>query len=192
MGSGVRKYQSIDLMIWVILLFVFEFITVKAGSVWFSSQPWSLSIVPALTAIVYMRWGAYGILYAFLGGISVSFASDASTEQYVIYAFGNLLSALLLLFFRIRGKAGVRDKTSLSVIFALSSALLMQTGRGIVSVILGYDAGGIIGFISTDILSTAFSVLIVLITRKLDGVFEDQISYLIRVNNEEKEKGGRE
>lgn len=192
MESGVRKYQSIDLMIWVILLFVFEFITVKAGSVWFSSQPWSLSIVPALTAIVYMRWGAYGILYAFLGGIAVSFASDASSEQYIIYAFGNLLSALLLLFFRVAGKSGVRDKTSLSVIFALLSALLMQTGRGIVSVILGYDAGGFIGFISTDILSTAFSVVIVMITRKLDGVFEDQISYLIRVNNEEKEKGGRE
>ncbi len=192
MGSGVKKYQGIDLMIWVILLFVFEFLTVKAGSVWFSSQPWSLSIVPALTAIVYMRWGAYGILYAFLGGIAVSFASDANSMQYVIYSFGNLLSALLLLMFRTVGKAGVRDKTSLSVIFALLTALLMQTGRGIVSVILGYDAGGIIGFISTDILSTAFSVLIVLITRKLDGVFEDQISYLIRVNNEEKEKGGRE
>lgn len=192
MGSGVKKYQGIDLMIWVILLFVFEFLTVKAGSVWFSSQPWSLSIVPALTAIVYMRWGAYGILYAFLGGIAVSFASDATPMQYVIYSFGNLLSALLLLMFRTVGKAGVRDKTSLSVIFALLTALLMQTGRGIVSVILGYDAGGIIGFISTDILSTAFSVLIVLITRKLDGVFEDQISYLIRVNNEEKEKGGRE
>ena len=192
MGSGVKKYQGIDLMIWVILLFVFEFLTVKAGSVWFSSQPWSLSIVPALTAIVYMRWGAYGILYAFLGGIAVSFASDATPMQYVIYSFGNLLSALLLLMFRTVGKAGVRDKTSLSVIFALLTALLMQTGRGIVSVILGYDAGGIIGFISTDILSTAFSVLIVLITRRLDGVFEDQISYLIRVNNEEKEKGGRE
>lgn len=192
MGSGVKKYQGIDLMIWVILLFVFEFLTVKAGSVWFSSQPWSLSIVPALTAIVYMRWGAYGILYAFLGGIAVSFASDATPMQYVIYSFGNLLSALLLLMFRTVGKAGVRDKTSLSVIFALLAALLMQTGRGIVSVILGYDAGGIIGFISTDILSTAFSVLIVLITRRLDGVFEDQISYLIRVNNEEKEKGGRE
>ena len=192
MGSGVKKYQGIDLMIWVILLFVFEFLTVKAGSVWFSSQPWSLSIVPALTAIVYMRWGAYGILYAFLGGIAVSFVSDATSMQYVIYSFGNLLSALLLLMFRTVGKAGVRDKTSLSVIFALLTALLMQTGRGIVSVILGYDAGGIIGFISTDILSTAFSVLIVLITRRLDGVFEDQISYLIRVNNEEKEKGGRE
>lgn len=106
MGSGVKKYQGIDLMIWVILLFVFEFLTVKAGSVWFSSQPWSLSIVPALTAIVYMRWGAYGILYAFLGGIAVSFASDATSMQYVIYSFGNLLSALLLLMFRTVGKAG--------------------------------------------------------------------------------------
>ena len=94
--------------------------------------------------------------------------------------------------FRPVGKAGGRDKSSLSVIFALLTALLMQTGRGIVSVILGYDAGGIIGFISTDILSTAFSVLIVLVTRRLDGVFEDQISYVRRVNNEEKEKGGRE
>ena len=50
----------------------------------------------------------------------------------------------------------------------------------------------IVSFIATDIISTLFAVIIVWIARKLDGVFEDQMSYLVRVNNEEKDKGGRE
>ena len=65
--SGLKRYQSMDLLIWTVLLFVFETIVVKAGTVWFKSQPWTLSLVPALTTIVYMRWGLYGAFYSALG-----------------------------------------------------------------------------------------------------------------------------
>ena len=50
--SGLRRYQSMDLMIWTVMLFLFETIVVKAGTVWFRSQPWTLSLVPALTSVV--------------------------------------------------------------------------------------------------------------------------------------------
>ena len=95
MNSTIRRYQSVDLMIWSILLLVFEFIVVKAGSVWFRNQLWTLSIVPALVAIVYMRWGAFGIFYSALGGIALCFASGASTQQYLIYTLGNMFSIVL-------------------------------------------------------------------------------------------------
>ena len=68
----------------------------------------------------------------------------------------------------------------------------MQIGRGVVAALLGNGIGSIVTFIATDIISELFAILIICITRKLDGVFEDQISYLVRVNNEENEKGGRE
>lgn len=192
MNSTIRRYQTVDLMIWSIILFVFEFIVVKAGSVWFRAQLWTLSIVPALVAVVYMRWGAFGILYSALGGIALCFASGASTQQYLIYTLGNLFSVVLLLFLKLIGKEKIRDSIFTSIIFALASALSMQIGRGVVAALIGNGIGSIVTFIATDIISELFAILIICITRKLDGVFEDQISYLVRVNNEENEKGGRE
>lgn len=191
-NSTIRRYQSVDLMIWSILLLVFEFIVVKAGSVWFRNQLWTLSIIPALVAIVYMRWGVFGIFYSALGGIALCFASGASTQQYLIYTLGNMFSIVLLLMVKFIGKEKIRESVFASIIFALASALSMQIGRGVVAALLGNGIGSVVTFITTDIISDLFALLIVCITRKLDGVFEDQISYLVRVNNEENDKGGRE
>lgn len=191
-NSTIRRYQSVDLMIWSILLLVFEFIVVKAGSVWFRNQLWTLSIIPALVAIVYMRWGVFGIFYSALGGIALCFASGASTQQYLIYTLGNMFSIVLLLMVKFIGKEKIRESVFASIIFALVSALSMQIGRGVVAALLGNGIGSVVTFITTDIISDLFAILIVCITRKLDGVFEDQISYLVRVNNEENDKGGRE
>ena len=191
-NSTIRRYQSVDLMIWSILLLVFEFIVVKAGSVWFRNQLWTLSIIPALVAIVYMRWGVFGIFYSALGGIALCFASGASTQQYLIYTLGNMFSIVLLLMVKFIGKEKIRESVFASIIFALVSALSMQIGRGVVAALLGNGIGSVVTFIATDIISDLFALLIVCITRKLDGVFEDQISYLVRVNNEENDKGGRE
>ena len=191
-NSTIRRYQSVDLMIWSILLLVFEFIVVKAGSVWFRNQLWTLSIIPALVAIVYMRWGVFGIFYSALGGIALCFASGASTQQYLIYTLGNMFSIVLLLMVKFIGKEKIRESVFASIIFALVSALSMQIGRGVVAALLGNGIGSVVTFITTDIISDLFALLIVCITRKLDGVFEDQISYLVRVNNEENDKGGRE
>ena len=96
--SGLKRYQSMDLLIWTILLFVFETIVVKAGTVWFKSQPWTLSLVPALTTIVYIRWGLYGAFYSALGGVAICFASKAGAVQYAVYVLGNLFSVFSLPF----------------------------------------------------------------------------------------------
>ena len=46
---------------------------------------------------------------------------------------------------------------------------------------------------TTDVLSWVFALVIIWIVRRLDGVFEDQISYLVRLkSDEEKEKGGKD
>lgn len=68
--KSLTHYKSVDLMIWVVMLGVFETLIVKAGSSWFKDQPYILSLVPALSVIIYMRWSLYGVLYAALGGSS--------------------------------------------------------------------------------------------------------------------------
>ena len=59
----------------------------------------------------------------------------------------------------------------------------------LVALITGASLQGALAFITTDVLSILFTVLIVWITRRLDGVFEDQINYLLRLTRErEREK----
>ena len=191
--SGLRRYQSMDLLIWTVLLFVFETIVVKAGTVWFKSQPWTLSLVPALTTIVYMRWGLYGLFFSALGGGAICFASKAGAVQYAVYVLGNLFSVLSLLMVKKMGKDKIRSGVFFSFLYATVVFLLMAFGRGVVSLILGKGAGALVDFLTTDVLSWVFALVIIWIVRRLDGVFEDQISYLVRLkSDEEKEKGGKD
>lgn len=188
--SGIKRYKSIDVVIWTVLLFVFELIVVRAGSVWFPSQPWSLSIVPALVAIMYMRWGLFGVFYSILGGIVISYSNHAGFEEYVIYCLGNAFSVGAMLLLKKVGKERIQSKVSLSLIYTMLVVVLMQLGRGLVALCFGEGIGALVDFVATDILSWAFALVVIWIARKLDGVFEDQMSYLIRIKTDEEEKGG--
>ena len=186
--KSLTRYKSVDLMIWVVMLGVFETLIVKAGSSWFKEQSYILSLVPALSFIIYMRWSLFGVIYAALGGLFTSFAFSAGWGQTIIYVIGNMLSVLVYPYLKAAGKERVRESFLLSALGAVLTALLMQTGRGLVSLVMGSDISMVPGFITTDALSGVFAVIITLVVRTRDGVFEDQIAYLVRVKREEEEK----
>ena len=187
-GNSLLRYKSIDLLIWVVMMGVFETLIVKAGSVWFTSQPYILSLVPALTTIVYMRWSLWGVLYASLGGFFLVSASSAAAGQWLVYIIGNLLSVLVYPVMVKVGKERITSSAFLSALCAVLTAVLMQVGRGLVSLCEGNGISGMLAFFTTDALSGVFAVIIILVVRKRDGVFEDQISYLRRLRKEEEEK----
>jgi len=180
------QYRLIDLVLFAVITVIFEVIVSKAARV-FPSQPYSISIVSAVTCIVFMRWGLYGCFHAVLGGFVTCYATGGSLDQYVIYVLGNTFSVLAVLYLNKIGSDRVRNSAWLSVFMAGLVALLMQIGRGIVAVILGNSLDIAVGFILGDVLSGVFAMVIVGIARKLDGVFEDQKHYLLRINREEKE-----
>ena len=181
---SINRYRLIDLGIFAVILIIFESIASKAA-LSFSSQPYSISIVSAITCIIFMRWGIYGCFHAALGGFVFCFVTGGSADQYIIYMVGNLFSAAALLLLKRIGPDRIREKLSLSLLLSVLVSLLMQLGRGIVAVVLGASPDMIAGFVLTDSISTVFAMVIIGITRKLDGVFEDQKSYLIRLNREE-------
>ena len=187
-GNSLLRYKSIDLLIWVVMMGVFETLIVKAGSVWFTSQPYILSLVPALTTIVYMRWSLWGVLYASLGGFFLVSASSAAAGQWLVYIIGNLLSVLVYPVMVKVGKERITSSAFLSALCAVLTAVLMQAGMGLVSLCEGNGISDMLAFFTTDALSGVFAVIIILVVRKRDGVFEDQISYLRRLRKEEEEK----
>ena len=185
-----KEYRAIDLALLGLALAIFEFIIVRASNWWFPGQPFTVSLAAALTSIVYMRWGAWGAIHAVEAGVIFCFFSGASGAQFVIYCAGNLFSLFALLLLKRFGKERVRTG-HLSLVFPLLVQVLMQGGRAVVALLLGARPADTVGFFTADSLSLLFTFVIIWIARKLDGVYEDQKHYLLRVHAEEEEKGGQ-
>lgn len=182
-----KEYRAIDLALLGAALAVFEFLIVQASNRWFPDQPFTVSLAAAVTAIVYMRWGPWGAVHTVEAGLVFCYFSGATGEQYLIYCVGNLLSlAVVPLMYKV-GKERVRTGWLALVIPALVWAL-MAAGRGLMALLLGKGPAAAIGFFTTDSLSLLFTLVIVWIAKRLDGIYEDQKHYLLRVNSAEKEK----
>ncbi len=195
-GEGMNRhytfaqYRAIDLAIWAVLLAIFEYLLVISARFWFADQLYTVSLAAALTAIVYMRWGVWGAFHAVEAGAVFCYFSGGTPRQYLIYCAGNLLSLAALAVFRLRDKETVRAKAFWAVGFALAVQLLMQAGRALAALALGTSPGAAAAFFTTDSLSLLFTGVIVWIARRLDGVYEDQKHYLLRVQAQEEHKGG--
>ena len=177
-------YRIIDLCLFAVMLSASEFIITSAASKWFPGQPFTVSVTAAITTIVFIRWGAWGAVHALLGGLVFCYASGATMQQYLIYGIGNLFSLIILLPVRKIGSEKIRTDQLFSMLTAELTLLFMQTGRSLVALALGYEMGRCVGFFTTDSLSGLFAMVIIYIVRNLDGIFEDQKMYLIRLQKE--------
>lgn len=182
-----KEYRAIDLGLLAAALAIFEFIIVRAANWWFPGQPYTVSLAAAVTSIVYMRWGAWGMLHAAEAGAVFCFFSGGGGEQYLIYCAGNLLSAFVPLLMKAAGKEKARTG-GLGLAFAALTLLLMQAGRAAAAIALGAAPAAAAGFFTTDSLSYVFTLVIIWIAQKLDGVYEDQKHYLLRLHAEEERK----
>ena len=185
-----QQYRAIDLAMFAALLCITETMIVKAATWWFPDQLYTVSVVGAVTAIVLMRWGPWAAIHAVLGGAVFCLASHGSAKQLLIYCAGNLFSLLMLLPLKYLGGERIRLDGFLSVLFGICTLLLMQLGRALVAFALGTEFQTCLGFFTTDALSLLFTGLIIWIARRLDGIFENQRHYLLRIHNTEEEKGG--
>ena len=188
---SLKQYKRLDLFLFAVMLVISESVIVNAAIRWYPDQLYTVSVCAAIVSIVLMRWGWPAAIHAVLGGLVYCFWAGGSPKQFLIYGAGNLLSLLSLLWIRWLGKERIRENVLLTLLFALSTQLLMQIGRACISIVMGASLETAWHFITTDALSGLFTMVIVWIASRLDGVFEDQISYLLRVQKElEDEKGG--
>lgn len=178
-----KQYQKIDICIFSALLVLSEAVTTLATVNWFDKQPVAISTTLLFISIVMMRWGAFAIIPAALGGAVYCFVSGASTEQYIIYVLGNCLVMLSLIWFRFFKKEDVRRGGFKLFFFVLGNYVLMQLGRWLVSIPFG-GFKMILTFLTTDIISLLFAAVIMFILRGMDGMIEDQKAYLFRLQRE--------
>lgn len=185
------QYRRVDLALFAAILIVSEYLIGSAATRWFPGQLFTVSAAAAVSAIVLMRWGAWAGLHAVLGGLVFCLAAGGSAQQYAIYGIGNLACLACVPILHAAGSETIRKDMLFSLLFALAVQLLMQLGRALTALVLGQELSICVGFFTTDTLSSLFTMVIIYIARNLDGVFEDQKSYLVRLQKQENaEKGG--
>lgn len=180
------QYRSIDLIILTAVLAVSQFVIHAASSFWYPEQLYVVSPVAAVVALVMMRWSGYAAIHAVFGGVFFTALSGGTWQHFVIYGGGNLLSLLALVMFKIFGKERIRQDAFLALVFALCTQLLMQLGRAGIAALFGFPAAACLGFITTDVLSGLFTLFVIWIVRRIEGLFEDQKHYLLRIQSEHK------
>lgn len=183
-----RQYRAMDITVFTVLLCVCETLITLGATRWFPGEPYTLSITPAVTALVMVRWGALAAIPAFGGAFVFCVASGATLPQYAIYCVGNLAALALTQFLYRDGWKCLHNQVLLALLYGLLTALLMQLGRALVALVLGNSLAVCAGFILTDVLSTLFAVLIVWIAKRLDGMLEEQKHYLTRVAEEQEKE----
>ena len=179
-----RQYRAMDLLMFTVLVCVGEVLITLGATRWFPAEPYTLSLVPAVTAIVMVRWGGFAAIPAFFGALCFCLASGASLPQYVIYCVGNLAALALTQFLYRMGWKRLHDQVLLAILHGLLTALLMQLGRALMALLLGTPLALCGGFFTTDVLSTLFAALIVWMARNLNGMLEEQKHYLRRIAEE--------
>ena len=179
-----RQYRAMDLFLFTALLCGCEALITLGATRWFPGEPYTLSITPAVTAIVMVRWGGFAAIPAVLGAGVFCFVSGAALPQYLIYCVGNLASLVLTRLLCGDGWKRLHENVLMAMLYGLSTALLMQLGRFVLGLVMGGSLRVCVGFVTTDTLSTLFAVLIVWIARRLDGMLEEQRHYLHRVAEE--------
>ncbi len=161
-----QEYRTIDLTIFGVILAVCEFLTVKAANSWFPAQPYTVSIVAAVTTVVYMRWGWWGMFHALLGGTVFCAASGAQLFSYFIYCIGNLFSCLAVPVLLKVGKENARTGW-FGMAFPILVLLLMQGGRAVVAMVMGASPAAALGFFTTDSISMLFTIVVIWIASRL-------------------------
>jgi len=199
---SVKQYRFTDLFLFAVILLVAE-LAAHFAVKWFPSEAiYTFSFMVPIVLLVMVRWGWPSVFYPAISGLILCLFNIGSISgtQWACYLLGNSFLALMLIPRYLIGPKKIASKWWATVLFAIGGWVCVYLGRSViwaigyaVSPVAGASAGdGFISFALYDILSLAMAVLVLLIMRKLDGMFEDQRSYLERRHGERLEKMRRD
>ncbi len=182
-----KQYRSIDLFLFGVLLAISEAITTIATNKWFHAQPIAISTTIVFICMVMMRWSGFAAIHAALGGLVFCIASGATAHQYLIYIVGNCFALIALIWIKLFGKEKIRSSPAMLILFTASAYVMMQVGRWLVSLPFEGTLSTLVGYLASDVISLMFAIVIMILMRKVDGMIEDQKSYLFRLQREKED-----
>lgn len=191
---SLREYRLLDLFIFTLVIVGFNLLAHYAPVLFPDGALFTFTLTLPIILLVMIRWGWQSVFIAVIDGAIYCLLNNFDWQIYLMLILGNCFSMLLLLLVKIMDKQKITGKIYFSVLFVVLGWLLIVLGRAVVAEIVG------IGFVNCilsfyglpDLLSLAVAVILILVFRRLDGMFEDQKHYLIRKDKERKELARRD
>ena len=190
MNLTFEKYRAIDIAIFTALVIVFESICVLAFKSWFKGELYTVSIVLAVFAITMMRWGGLSIIHLVIGSLTTVIVNRLTGgipnfgETLAVYGIGNLFGFAILAFVKAVGKEKIASSPFISLLYVCAIYVLMQVGKFVVALVFENGKVSILPYLLGEVISLIFAIVVVLLVRRLDGVFEDQKTYLLRLEKQ--------
>ena len=154
------------------------------------------SLMVPIALLVIMRWGWCGIFYALGDGLLLCLLNlgneNFNPALFGVYIIGNAFIAVTLLLTKFIGKERIASKWYLSALFVSVGWLAVFFGRACVGACFGLGFVTIMQSQLWDLLSLAVGLALILLLRRLDGMFEDQKHYLLRLDKEKRNKMRRD
>lgn len=187
---SLKQYRATDLFLFAVILIAFELI-VHFAFIWLDGDFTFSPMIP-IVLLVIMRWGWQGAIYAALDGVLFCLLNGLSWQGYLCYGIGNVAITSVLLMTRFLGKQKIAGKWYFSALFVVVAWISVALGRTLVAVCCGGDFVANLLLQFTDLFTLGIGLIIILVLRRLDGMFEDQKHYLRRLDDERKEMARRD
>ena len=187
-----NRYRTINIMMLAAIFTALEVMVTLGANRWFTEANYTLSFAIIYAALEMMRWEFFGGIAIEVSALAFCIAAGANQQEYGIYCIGSLAMILAVFFLKTVGAEKVRKNILLTIVYVILVYALAQLGRWGMSCALGNDPALIWQFFTTDSLSGVFGIVVILILRKADGMFEEQRSYLKRLDEERIRKEDKE
>ena len=193
-----RQYKYTDLFFFALVLGLSELLVFCSFKFWFANtvDKYFINFMLAISLTVIMRWGWVGGLYAVVDGVVLCAIQGGSWQSYLSYIIGTACIFLVLLLTKFVGKEKIRGKWYLTLAYILVGWVSVNFGITCMSAILGENFLSALatsfGFGVYGALPLAAAIAVIMILRRLNGMFEDQKHYLIRQDEERRELARRD
>ncbi|MCM1438328.1 MAG: hypothetical protein NC131_03840 [Roseburia sp.] len=196
---SVNQYRATDLVVFALIAVVSELLGYFA-KIWFSDSAYfTLSLSVPIACLVLVRWGWWAVFYPLLSGATYCLASRLGVNYFAVQCIGGMFVLLMLLPAKLIGVEKIRGKWIYTALFAVGAWLCTYLGRSVlwaicyaIKPVAGANVySGFVGY-ALDLVSLFMTVVLLLVMRKLDGMFEDQKHYLKRVDKERRDKMRRD
>ncbi|MBD5477165.1 MAG: hypothetical protein HDR17_14475 [Lachnospiraceae bacterium] len=187
-----NQYKLVDILLFMVIMAALEAVNVFAIKRWFPDMLFAVSLMFTVSLIVLVRWNFIAAIFPVLHGVLycafLSVFQTVGYEEYIIYAVGNSFLLLSWFIFKLIPKEKLFSKWYLTLIYPAVAFVLVLLGRTLVAMCFGTGFVEALGsYFFTESLNIVFAIIALLILRRVDGMLEDQKTYLKRVAREKTE-----
>lgn len=181
--SKVISFMLLDLLLFVILATLSEFMGNLLLQTWHSSFYFSFSTALCLIAMV--RWGTAGAVVGMLGGLpGMLFSGLPFFSGFLFYGIANLLIGLPMLLYGKRERNRLAGHYGLLSLYILLSHICLSLGKGIVIFLLTGEMTGAVDYFAATCFILVMNLILCCVLKSRDGLICDMRYYFAKTDSD--------